>query len=84
MVVPDWEELDEGVGVGYGRKFIGRLRAARRKTGRNTGIVSTPLCQHILSCNEQRCLRRLEVGIGFERAVNQIVQRLRVEWLSLP
>ena len=51
----------------------------RRKTASDTGIVGTSLRQHILSCNQQCRLRRLEVGIGFERALNQIVERLRVK-----
>src|SRR5208283_1037094 len=51
----------------------------RRETAGGTGIVSAPLGQHILSCNYQCRLCRLEVGIGFERALNQIVERLRVK-----
>src|ERR1700683_1088491 len=52
---------------------------SRRETARDTGIVGTPLGQHIFSCNYQCRLRRLQVGIGFERALNQIVERLRME-----
>src|SRR5580704_19734181 len=42
---------------------------SRRKTAGNAGIISPPLGKHIFSCNYQCRLRRLQVGIGFERSL---------------
>ena len=69
----------ELVGVGDGRKLARGLLAARGETGRDAGIVGAFLRQHVLPRHGQRGLRRLDVRVGLERALDQIVQRLRVK-----